>query len=168
MPDVVICNTSPLFYLHRLRHLAILRQLYHQFVVPEAVCDELHVGRMQGEDTPELEAYAWITVRTVRVPEVIQLITDLGPGEAQVLALALEEPGRSGDTGRWLRSCGGHRTWHSSYRYRWCPAQGQAGRAHSCCRPATRHVNTAGISAQRRHTRRYRGSGTGIGTTRGE
>jgi predicted nucleic acid-binding protein len=36
---------------------------------------------------------SWITVRTVRVPEVIQLITDLGPGEAQVLALALEEPG---------------------------------------------------------------------------
>ena len=93
MPDLVICNTSPLFYLHRLRHLEILRQLYHQLVVPEAVRDELHVGRMQGEDTPELEAYAWITVRTVRVPEIIQLITDLGPGEAQVLALALEEPG---------------------------------------------------------------------------
>jgi len=34
-----------------------------------------------------------MTVRTVRVPEVIQLIMDLGPGEAQVLALALEEPG---------------------------------------------------------------------------
>jgi uncharacterized protein len=93
MPDLVICNTSPLFYLHRLRHLEILRQLYHQLVVPEAVRDELHVGRVQGEDTPELEAYAWMTVRTVRVPEVIQLITDLGPGEAQVLALALEAPG---------------------------------------------------------------------------
>ena len=61
--------------------------------MPEAVRDELHVGRLQGEDTPELEAYAWITIRTVRVPEIIQLITDLGPGEAQVLALALEEPG---------------------------------------------------------------------------
>jgi uncharacterized protein len=93
MPELVICNTSPLFYLHRLRHLEILQKLYHQVVVPEAVHDELHVGRVQGEDAPELEAYDWITVRTVRVPEVIQLITDLGPGEAQVLALALEEPG---------------------------------------------------------------------------
>jgi len=93
MPELVICNTSPLFYLHRLRHLEILQQLYHQLVVPEAVRDELHVGRAQGEDAPELEAYTWITMRTVRVPEVIQLITDLGPGEAQVLALALEEPG---------------------------------------------------------------------------
>jgi hypothetical protein len=61
--------------------------------VPEAVRDELHVGRMQGEDTPELEAYAWITVRTVRVPEVIQLITDLGPGEARVLTLRLRNQG---------------------------------------------------------------------------
>ena len=93
MPDVVICNTSPLLSLYRLRHLGSLRHLSHQLVVPEAVRDELHVGRMQGEDAPELEAYAWITVRTVRVPEVMQLITDLGPGEAQVLALALEEPG---------------------------------------------------------------------------
>jgi predicted nucleic acid-binding protein len=93
MPELVICNTSPLFYLHRLRHLDVLHTLYQQLVVPEAVRDELHIGRVQGEDTPELEAYTWMTVRTVRVPEVIQLITDLGPGEAQVLALALEEPG---------------------------------------------------------------------------
>jgi predicted nucleic acid-binding protein len=69
MPELVICNTSPLFYLHRLRHLEILQQLYHQLVVPEAVRDELHVGRAQGEDAPELEVYTWITMRTVRVPE---------------------------------------------------------------------------------------------------
>jgi predicted nucleic acid-binding protein len=93
MPELVICNTSPLFYLHRLQHLEILQKLYHQLVVPEAVYDELHAGRVQGEDTPELEAYDWITMRTVRVPEGIQLIVDLRPGEAQVLALALEEPG---------------------------------------------------------------------------
>ena len=32
-------------------------------------------------------------MRPVRVPELIRLITDLGPGEAEVLALALEEAG---------------------------------------------------------------------------
>ena len=69
MPELVICNTSPLFYLHRLRRLEILQQLYHHLVVPEAVRDELHVGRAQGEDAPELEAYKWIQcVRSALLP----------------------------------------------------------------------------------------------------
>ena len=93
MPDLVISNTSPLFYLHRLRQVDLLQRLYEQIVVPEAVRDELHIGRVRGEDAPEIAEYEWIEVRSVRVPEVIRLITDLGPGEAQVLALALEEPG---------------------------------------------------------------------------
>lgn len=71
----------------------MLQTLYQQIIVPEAVRDELHRGHLQGEDTPELADYDWITVRSVQVPEVLTLITDLGTGEAQVLALALEEPG---------------------------------------------------------------------------
>jgi predicted nucleic acid-binding protein len=93
MPDPVISNTSPLFYLHRLRHLDVLQQLYQGLVVPEAVRNELHIGRVQGEDAPDIAAYDWIEVRSVLVPDGIKLITDLGPGEAQVLALALEEAG---------------------------------------------------------------------------
>jgi len=37
--------------------------------------------------------YDWIEVRAVRMPAVVTLITDLGAGGAQVLALALEVPG---------------------------------------------------------------------------
>lgn len=44
MPDQVICDTSPLFYLHRLRHLSLLQKLYHRILVPEAVVAELHAG----------------------------------------------------------------------------------------------------------------------------
>jgi uncharacterized protein len=93
MPERVISNTSPLFYLHRLRHLDLLQCLYQRLVVPEAVVDELNAGRDQGEDVPDVANYAWIEVHTVRAPEVVTLITDLGAGEAQVLALALEAPG---------------------------------------------------------------------------
>ena len=91
MPDPVICNTSPLFYLHRLGCLGLLQKLYQQIVVPQAVVEELQVGRDQGEDVPDIAELEWIEVRTVSVPQLIGLITDLGPGEAQVLALALEE-----------------------------------------------------------------------------
>ena len=93
MPDRVISNTSPLFYLHRLRHLDLLQKFYQQIIVPEAVVDELKAGADLGEDVPDVEDYDWIEVRSVRVPELVKLITDLGAGEAQALTLAIEEPG---------------------------------------------------------------------------
>ena len=93
MRDLVISNTSPLFYLHRLRRLDLLQKLYQRVRVPEAVVEELKAGRSQGEDTPDIADYNWIEVHSVRVPELVRLVTDLGAGEAQVLALALEEPG---------------------------------------------------------------------------
>ena len=91
MPEVVISTTSPLFYLYRLRHLDLLQKLYQRIIVPEAVVNELQAGRDQGEDTPRVADYDWIEMRSVRVPEVVKLITDLGPGEAEVLTLPLEE-----------------------------------------------------------------------------
>jgi predicted nucleic acid-binding protein len=93
VPDLVISDTSPLFYLHRLRRLDLLQKLYQRITVPQAVADELKAGGDQGEDFPNIREYEWLKVRSVRVPEVITLITDLGAGEAQVLALAIEEPG---------------------------------------------------------------------------
>lgn len=51
MPEVVISNTSPIFYLHRLRLLGLLLQeLYQKIIVPRAVVAELEAGRRQGED----------------------------------------------------------------------------------------------------------------------
>jgi uncharacterized protein len=55
MPDLVISNTSPLFYLHRLRHLNLLQKLYQRIIVPEPVVDELNAGRDLGEDVPNEE-----------------------------------------------------------------------------------------------------------------
>jgi len=94
MPDLmVISNTSPIFYLHRLGQLELLRKLYQSIIIPEGVIEELKVGKMQGEDVPDIPKYKWIEIQAVQVPEVVSLIMDLGMGEAQVLALAIENPG---------------------------------------------------------------------------
>ncbi|MGH7184172.1 MAG: DUF3368 domain-containing protein [Nitrospiraceae bacterium] len=93
MPDRVICDTSPLFYLHRLSHLSLLQKLYRRILVPEAVVAELLAGRDQGEDVPALTLYDWIEVHRVRTQNILPLISDLGSGESEVLTLALEEPG---------------------------------------------------------------------------
>ena len=91
MPEVVISNTSPVFYLHRLGRLELFQKLYQRIVVPEAVVAELQTGRRQGEDVPNVRRYEWIEVRSVREPQLLGLSADFGPGEKEVLALALEE-----------------------------------------------------------------------------
>ena len=91
MPEVVISNTSPIFYLHRLRLLDLLQELYQKIIVPKAVVAELETGRRQGEDVPEINSYEWIETRAIRSPQILGLSTDFGSGEAEVLALALEE-----------------------------------------------------------------------------
>ena len=68
MPELAISNTSPLFYLYRLRRLDLLQKLYGRITIPAAVVNELKAGRDQGEDAPEVANYDWIEVRPVRVP----------------------------------------------------------------------------------------------------
>jgi len=89
LPEV-ICNTSPLQYLHQLGHLDLLPRLTGHIVVPTAVATELAEGHGLGVDVPDPAALPWITLREPRSHAVLPLMTDLGPGETAVLALALE------------------------------------------------------------------------------
>lgn len=86
----IICNTSPLQYLYQLEMLHVLQTLAGHIVVPPAVLDELAVGRAQGVSLPDPTVLERVTVRPVASAAVLPLITDLGPGETEVLALALE------------------------------------------------------------------------------
>jgi predicted nucleic acid-binding protein len=88
---MVIVNTSPLFYLHRLGYLHILKNLYGEVIIPHAVLTELEEGKKLGEDVPEVKNYNWIKVKNVTIPAFIKMIPDLGQGEAEVLALGCEE-----------------------------------------------------------------------------
>jgi len=92
MPESVIVNTSPIFYLNRLGLLELLKELYETIIVPPAVIHELKQGKKQGEDVPDIQDYSWVQIKQVKVPEFLKLIADLGPGESEVLTLALEIP----------------------------------------------------------------------------
>lgn len=89
LPEVV-CDTSPLQYLHQAGLLHILPALVKQVIVPPAVQEEIEVGKAQGVDLPELGALSWLRVEAPQTMAALPLINDLGPGEAQVLMLALE------------------------------------------------------------------------------
>jgi predicted nucleic acid-binding protein len=94
MPEtLVIVNTSPLLYLYQVNRLELLQQLYGMITVPPAVPQELETGKRQGVDVPEVNSIEWIQIRPVASATIIPAVIDLGQGEAEVIALGLENPG---------------------------------------------------------------------------
>jgi len=91
LPDV-ICDTSPLQYLYQIGQLEILPSLARRVIVPAAVEKELAAGRRLGVALPDLETLSWVTLRQPVSRRALPLITDLGPGETEVLMIALESP----------------------------------------------------------------------------
>lgn len=89
----VVCDTSPLQYLHQIRLLHLLPSLAARAVVPPAVEKELLAGRAQGIDLPDLRSLDWLSVRHPVSRPAVPLVRDLGPGETEVLMLGLEAPG---------------------------------------------------------------------------
>jgi predicted nucleic acid-binding protein len=94
MPErLIIANTSPLFYLHQVGHLGILRVLYGHIVIPPAVEAEIRAGSEAGLSVPDIAQAEWIEDKAVRSRQLVPVVVDLGPGEAEVLALGVECPG---------------------------------------------------------------------------
>ena len=89
MPEV-ICDTSPLQYLHQLGLLHILPALAGRVLIPPAVVREIEEGKAFGIDLPDVRALEWLTVRRPTGSADVPFEHDLGPGETEVLMLAGE------------------------------------------------------------------------------
>lgn len=92
MPEV-ICNLSPLQYLHQIGCLELLHELAGTVKVPSAVCLELEAGLERGVELPNVREIPWIKIVDAVSAPALPLAADLGPGESAVLALALETTG---------------------------------------------------------------------------
>lgn len=86
----VICNTSPIQYLHQLQLLPILPALAGRVIIPPAVVEELSQGRTSGINLPDVNVLKWVEIRRPVSELAVPLVTDLGSGETEVLMLALE------------------------------------------------------------------------------
>lgn len=91
MPDV-ISNTSPLQYLYQLGLMNLLFRMYGKIIIPDAVVLEIDQGRLKGISLPDLFLMNQIEVRSVREKRLLPLVSSLGPGEREVIALGLESP----------------------------------------------------------------------------
>lgn len=93
MPELcTISNTSPLLYLHLVKQLHLLPQLYGTVFVPPAVVSELQAGAERGVDVPKPTTLSWLHVMALASTASIPMVMDLGRGEAEVIALGLENP----------------------------------------------------------------------------
>lgn len=88
----IICDTSPIQYLHQIGQLTLLPRLAGNVIVPPHVVQELETGRDLGVNLPDIHTLNWIMVHTPLSAAALPIVKDLGPGETQVLALALELP----------------------------------------------------------------------------
>lgn len=80
---IVVSDTSPITSLGQIGRLDLLRALFDSVVIPTAVERELRRGAILVPD--------WIQVRSPGNRELIaRLESELDPGEAEALALALE------------------------------------------------------------------------------
>ncbi len=88
---IVVSNASPLAALSFIHQVELLRQLYAAVWVPAAVWDEVAVA---GGDQPGrggvLQA-SWIERHAVTDRQLVTaLLQDLGPGESEAIALAVQ------------------------------------------------------------------------------
>ena len=92
LPDLV-CDTSPIQYLHQTGMLYLLRELGQCVCLPPAVEKELVAGQEFGINLPDLKQVPWIAVVRPKGEQSVRLLSDMGPGETEVLMLALERKG---------------------------------------------------------------------------
>lgn len=92
---LVIVNTTPLINFAQIGRLDLLQQLFGEVVLPPAVVAELSAKRHLFPLAADVPNAAFIRVATPMNAAVVATLTlDLHLGEAECLALALEQPAK--------------------------------------------------------------------------
>jgi hypothetical protein len=87
----VVSNASPLINLARIGKLDLLRQLYGELFIPEAVWHEVVIEGVGQPGADEVKAATWIKTQSVtNIPLVHALRQELDAGEAEAIVLTLE------------------------------------------------------------------------------
>jgi uncharacterized protein len=88
---IVISDTSPISNLFVIGRLDLLREIYQQIIVPQAVYDELMKLKSFGYDIQEIDKLGWIIIRKpVNAQQVLLLRINLDAGESEAIVLSQE------------------------------------------------------------------------------
>lgn len=89
----VILNNTPLVALWSIGHLRLLRDLYGEVLIPQAVYEEFLATEMLVRQVALADA-SWIKIMPLVNPRQALVYVGLDQGEAEVLALANEQSAR--------------------------------------------------------------------------
>ncbi|GIV60864.1 MAG: DUF3368 domain-containing protein [Rhodothermaceae bacterium] len=88
---IVVSDTSPLTNLAAIGQFDLLRHLYDRIHIPRGVWEELNAFGTSWPGSREVAAATWVEHHTVRDTRLVTVLQrDLGRGEAEAIALALE------------------------------------------------------------------------------
>lgn len=91
MPKVV-CNSSPLIHLARIGELEILRDIFDEVLVPEAVYRECVIEGRDRDDASKIKTASWICIVGIKNIELKKALnTSLDEGESEAIVLALQK-----------------------------------------------------------------------------
>lgn len=85
----IISNTTPILSLLKINKLEILKELYGQVIIPNAVYQEIEEGRHK-EYYKDLTKIDWLIIKRIKDESSRDYFVDLDDGEAEVLILAKE------------------------------------------------------------------------------
>ncbi len=87
----IVSNSSPLVSLSRIGQLDLLRQLYGEVYIPEAVWQEVVIRGAGQPGANEVRSAKWISVRPVNNRLLVHTLNqNLDEGESEAIVLALE------------------------------------------------------------------------------
>jgi len=87
----VVSNASPLINLARIGKLDLLRQLYDELLIPEAVWYEVVIEGVGQPGAEEVKAAIWIKTQSVTNTSLVSALQqELDAGEAEAIVLTLE------------------------------------------------------------------------------
>lgn len=85
---MIVSDTGPLIVLFKTELLFLLKEIYNEVLIPEAVANEL---TEKEEGTLLLKKNQWIKVKKVNENRLLLVLKSiLGSGEAEAIALAIE------------------------------------------------------------------------------
>ncbi len=87
----IVSNASPLINLARIGKLDLLRELYGELTVPEAVWQEVVIDGTGQPGAEQVRPSDWIHIRSVNDRRLVQVLRqELDAGEAEAIVLAVE------------------------------------------------------------------------------
>ena len=88
----VVCNSSPLIHLAKIKMLEMLKNFFGEILIPEAVYRECVREGGEREDAKEIENAGWVRVMKIKDKELKKALNvALDEGESESIVLALEQ-----------------------------------------------------------------------------